>query len=56
MCLPGTTNLIGEMAHIVPWSARGPRGEHRLPDDELNDTDNLILLCPDHHKEVDENR
>lgn len=43
------------MAHIVPWSARGPRGKDRLPDGELNDADNLILLCPDHHKEVDGN-
>ena len=42
---------IGEMAHILPDSIYGPRGDGELKGDVVYD--NLILLCPTHHKEVD---
>lgn len=40
------------MAHIIAKSENGPRGNN-LPED--NTYDNLILLCPNHHKTVDKN-
>lgn len=45
---------IGEMAHIIARSFRGPRGEELL-NVERNSYDNLILLCANHHIEVDQN-
>lgn len=43
---------IGEMAHIIAESPKGPRGDDLPPDNTYN---NLILLCPNHHSEVDDN-
>lgn len=43
--------VIGEMAHIIAKSPKGPRGNENTP---RNDTyDNLILLCSIDHKKVD---
>ncbi|CAM4280626.1 HNH endonuclease signature motif containing protein [Vibrio neonatus] len=43
--------VIGEMAHIIAKSPKGPRGNENTP---KNDTyDNLILLCSIDHKKVD---
>ncbi|PSU19935.1 hypothetical protein CTM97_18530 [Photobacterium phosphoreum] len=43
--------VIGEMAHIIAKSPKGPRGNGNTP---RNDTyDNLILLCSIDHKKVD---
>jgi len=50
----GTLETLGEMAHIVARSPDGPRGQNSLtayPDGY----ENLILLCPTHHTEVDKN-
>ena len=50
----GTLETLGEMAHIVARSLEGPRGQNSLtayPDGY----ENLILLCPTHHTEVDKN-
>ena len=44
----GRVNL-GEKAHIV--GVRGPRSEYQVSD--LNDYDNLIWLCQDHHTIID---
>ncbi|MDP2863803.1 MAG: HNH endonuclease [Desulfobacterales bacterium] len=44
---------LGEMAHIVGQSQNGPRGNHDLTD--RDSYDNLILLCPTHHVEIDKN-
>lgn len=41
---------IGEMAHIMAKSPKGPRGQDIVED---NSYDNLILLCPNHHTTVD---
>ena len=42
---------IGEMAHIIAKSPNGPRGI----ENSIDSYDNLILLCPNHHREIDKN-
>ncbi|MFK3865126.1 HNH endonuclease [Pseudoalteromonas rhizosphaerae] len=45
---------IGEMAHVIAKSLNGPRGKNI--DKSVRDSyQNLILLCANHHKEVDQN-
>lgn len=40
------------MSHIIASSKKGPRGNDRSS--ELSDKlENLMLLCPEHHKEID---
>jgi len=42
------------VAHIVASSAKGPRG-HRVLSAQLSDKlDNLMLMCADHHKLIDQ--
>ena len=50
--LIGTDNLnIGQECHIISSKPSGPR---YMPDlDNYNDYDNFILLCANHHKEID---
>lgn len=50
---PDEIRLRGEMAHIVASSEEGPRGDPSLPTSRRNKYENLILLCPNHHEEVD---
>lgn len=45
---------VGEMAHIVGESAEGPRGQAVLTREERDRYSNLILLCGDHHTEIDQ--
>ena len=45
--------LLGEVAHIVAESPDGPRGSNAFPSEMLNEYENLILLCPNHHTEID---
>lgn len=45
--------VIGEIAHIYAFSEDGPRGRGDLNDQQINEPDNLILLCPTHHTVVD---
>ena len=49
----GSKETLGEMAHIVARSNEGPRGGARLSVVDRDAYDNLILLCPTHHVEVD---
>ncbi len=42
---------IGEMAHIVARSPRGPRGKDKCPGNHTYE--NLILLCPNDHRLID---
>lgn len=42
--------LLGEMAHIIARQPTGPRG---VPGGGSNAYENLILLCPNHHTEID---
>src|SRR5690242_9702244 len=51
----GTRPVItGEIAHIVSASPDGPRGSHSLAPGEHDKHTNLVLLCPEHHKTVDD--
>jgi hypothetical protein len=45
--------LVGEMCHIVAESVDGPRGRSPLTGAKRDEYDNLILLCPNHHAEID---
>ena len=46
--------LVGEIAHIVGSKNDSPRGESDLTQQERDDVDNLMLLCQEHHKEIDD--
>lgn len=43
---------IGEECHIISSKQNGPRYKSNL--DNYDTYDNLILLCRNHHKEIDE--
>jgi len=45
---------FSEMAHIVAFSREGPRGNVSLPSTLVNDVRNLMLLCPQCHKLIDD--
>ena len=49
---------IGEMAHIVGWTnkKKSPRGQSSMPQKDRNFEGNLILLCAEHHKIIDDPR
>jgi hypothetical protein len=42
--------IIGEMAHVIAKKPDGPRGR---PEGGEDTYENLILLCPTHHTEID---
>ena len=44
----------GEECHIISRQRKGPRHK-KLEKDIYDDYDNLLLLCRNHHKEIDEN-
>jgi hypothetical protein len=46
--------IVGEECHIVAREANGPRGNSPLSIDERDKPSNLILLCRNHHKEIDD--
>lgn len=48
-----TGEIIGEICHIKARNARGPRHDPAQSDVERQGYDNLLLLCPTHHKTVD---
>lgn len=49
-----SVSVVGQEAHIVPRSAGGPRGGITTHRDDLDAYGNLILLCSEHHKVVDD--
>lgn len=49
----GSPSLVGEIAHIVGEKESAARGKS-LYTGGRNDPDNLILLCREHHKIVDD--
>lgn len=51
----GDKETLGEMAHIVAKSNEGPRGDSPLGLQERDKYNNLILLCPTHHSNIDKN-
>ncbi len=46
---------LGEQAHIVGEKENAARGRSLLSEKERNSYHNLILLCQNHHAEIDEN-
>ena len=48
------THLVGEVAHIVAEKKDGPRGESPLSLEQRNSESNLLLLCLEHHKIIDD--
>ncbi len=48
-----TEGNFAQMAHIVAFSPRGPRGEQRLSAKYLNSAANLMLLCHECHRLID---
>ena len=50
----GAQSAVSEIAHIVAESDQGPRGGYPLPKVERDTYSNLILLCTEHHKIVDD--
>jgi hypothetical protein len=53
LTVEGSTETLGEIAHIVSRSSDGPRGSSDLSAEERDAYENLILLCPTHHKMID---
>lgn len=45
--------VIGEVCHIAAASKDGPRYREDMDDDDRRSFDNLILLCDEHHKMID---
>ena len=47
---------FGERAHIYAFNENGPRGraQGRPSEDQINEIENLVLLCPECHHLVDE--
>ena len=49
-----TETIVSQEAHIVARRSDGPRGDSTLSEAERDLYDNLLLLCLEHHKVVDE--
>jgi HNH endonuclease len=47
-------SLLGEVAHIIGETLEAARGKCHLTSSKRNEPDNLLLLCRDHHKIVDD--
>ncbi len=47
---------LAEVAHVIGFSANGPRGETELSAELARDVTNLMLLCGDCHKDIDANK
>ncbi|MGE3466921.1 MAG: SAVED domain-containing protein [Pyrinomonadaceae bacterium] len=47
--------IFAQMAHIVAFSKKGPRGNVLDRPEDINNVDNLMLLCPTCHKLIDDN-
>src|SRR6266404_5854035 len=49
---------IAQMAHIYSFSAGGPRGRGPFAEktDRLNDIENLMLVCYDCHRKIDQDK
>lgn len=44
---------IGEMAHVIAASVKGPRADKDVNAEDKAEYNNLILLCPSCHTEID---
>jgi len=52
--LTDSDSVIGEECHIVARELDGPRGNSSLPVNDRDNVDNLLLLCRNHHKMIDD--
>src|SRR5262245_62080790 len=52
----GQDVMIGQLAHIAGWTdaAGSPRGDSSLRLPDRNTADNLMLMCHDQHKVIDD--
>lgn len=50
---PDTGTIIGEVCHIRAKNPGGPRWSDEQDDEQRHGFDNLILMCRNHHKEID---
>ena len=53
-----TMNALNQshISHIVSWTPKGPRGDAMRSENLSVDICNLLLLCPQHNKEIDNKR
>ncbi len=47
---------LGNIAHIVGDSRRGPRGDHTLSMKKRSEPENLMLMCTKHHALIDKKK
>lgn len=47
---------IAQKAHIWAFSGDGPRGNKGIPNKNLNDFDNLLLVCHECHRKIDKEK
>lgn len=47
-------SVIGQECHIRSGAPNGPRHDPNYPSAQVNEAENLLLLCPNHHKVVDD--
>ena len=52
--LTGDKVNFSNYAHIIASSTNGPRGDKILSSKLSNDVNNIMVLCRDHHKEIDD--
>lgn len=46
--------VFGQNAHIVAFKKDGPRGQQKLRPQDINNVENLMLLCHKCHKQIDD--
>lgn len=49
----GTIINIEELAHIIGKRVAGPRGKSTLSSSQRDEFDNIVLLCPNCHSQID---
>ena len=49
-----TSGNYSNIAHIHAYSGDGPRFNENLSEDDRNSIENLMLLCPQCHKTIDD--
>lgn len=49
----GTITNIEELAHIIGQKIKGPRGNSKMPLNERDEFENIVLLCPTCHTLID---
>ena len=47
-------SVVGEECHIISRKGQGPRHDPSVPENRIDELENLILLCRVHHKMVDD--